>query len=220
MTARIAILISGRGSNMESLLKACAGEGFPAEVALVLSNRPKAKGLETAAGMGVPTDSLDHTEFDDREAFDAALSARLKEADIDYICLAGFMRLLGAEFIKDWQDKILNIHPSLLPAFKGLNTHERAIEQGVKLHGCTVHFVREDMDDGPIIGQAAVPVLPGDTAESLAARVLAAEHQLFPACLAMVASGQAGVRRDKVSLPQGTEPTGPGPLMNPAPVKL
>jgi len=217
MTARIAILISGRGSNMRALLEACAGDGFPASPALVLSNRPGAKGLEIARGMDVSAEALDHAAFDDREAFEEALDARLKEARVDFVCLAGFMRLLGESFVSEWRDQILNIHPSLLPAFRGLNTHERAIDAGVRIHGCTVHFVREDMDDGPIVGQAAVPVFEGDEPATLAARVLAAEHRLYPECVRLVAEGRASVRREKVVLELEDAAVSESPLIYPPP---
>lgn len=200
MTARIAILISGRGSNMAALIRACEDEHFPAEVALVVSDRPDAGGLNIAHRFNIPTQIVDSTGSKSKEAFESALDDKLKKAEIDLICLAGFMRLLSGQFTEEWRDLLVNIHPSLLPAFRGMNTHERALEVGVKLHGCTVHYVREEMDDGPIIGQAAVPVLPGDTPDTLAERVLAAEHLLYPACVRMVVEGRAPVRRDHVML--------------------
>jgi phosphoribosylglycinamide formyltransferase-1 len=192
--ARLAILISGRGSNMEAILQACAAPDYPAQAALVLSDRADAKGLETARAAGVTAEHITHPGPKGRAAFEAVLTARLKTAQTDLICLAGFMRMLSPAFVEEWRDLILNIHPSLLPAFPGLDTHRRALEAGVKLHGCSVHYVRAGMDDGPIVGQAAVPVLPGDSEDSLAARVLAAEHLLYPACIRMVVEGRAPVR--------------------------
>jgi len=192
---KLAILISGRGSNLKSLIEACAAENFPAEIALVISNRPAAAGLEIARGAGIKTSTIDHKLFgaDDagRVAFDSAVSDAIEEASAEYVCLAGFMRLLSPDFVTKWRGKLLNIHPSLLPAFKGLNVHERMIIAGIKIAGCTVHFVSTEMDAGPIVGQAAVPVLPGDDAEKLAARILAAEHRLYPACVKLVAERRA-----------------------------
>jgi len=186
---RIAVLVSGRGSNMTALIEACREPGFPATIALVLSNNPGAPGLRTAAEAGIPTLAIDHRPFGrDRDAHERAIDAVLEENDIGLVCLAGYMRLLTAAFTGRWQGRMLNIHPSLLPAFPGLHTHERALAAGVKLHGCTVHLVTEVMDEGPILGQAAVPVRSGDTAETLAARVLAQEHRLYPAALAALLS--------------------------------
>ncbi|GAB4232769.1 MAG: phosphoribosylglycinamide formyltransferase [Methyloligellaceae bacterium] len=197
---RVAVLISGRGSNMSALLEACRQPDYPAEVVTVISNRPDAAGLEKASGAGIETRVVDHTAFPSREAFEAELSAALKAADAELVCNAGFMRLLTAGFVEEWRDRQLNIHPSLLPAFKGLHTHERALEKGVRIAGCTVHFVRTEMDSGPIIAQAAVPVLPGDTPDTLAARVLKAEHRLYPLALKLVASGAARVENERVVL--------------------
>ncbi len=195
---RIGILISGRGSNMEALIEACRKPDYPAEIATVISNRPNAAGLQKAARAGLETAIVDHKKFSSREAFEADLDAALRDADVELICNAGFMRLLTEGFVEAWRDRQLNIHPSLLPAFKGLDTHERAIAAGVKLAGCTVHFVRTDMDSGPIVAQAAVPVLDGDTPDRLAARVLAAEHKLYPHALALVASGAAHIEGEWV----------------------
>jgi phosphoribosylglycinamide formyltransferase-1 len=186
---RIAVLVSGRGSNMTALIEACRQPGFPATIALVLSNNPDAPGLRTAAEAGIPALAIDHRPFGrDRDAHERAIDAVLEENGIGLVCLAGYMRLLTAPFTGRWQGRMLNIHPSLLPAFPGLHTHERALAAGVKLHGCTVHLVTEVMDEGPILGQAAVPVRSGDTAETLAARVLAQEHRLYPAALAALLS--------------------------------
>jgi phosphoribosylglycinamide formyltransferase-1 len=195
MTRRVraAILISGRGSNMESLLQAAQAADYPARPVVVVSNRPEAGGLTRAAAHGVATEAIDHRRFAGRPAFEAELDARLKAHDVELVCLAGFLRLLTAPFVEAWRDRIINIHPSLLPAFPGLDTHERALAAGVRFAGCTVHVVRPETDSGPIIAQAAVPVLPGDDADILAARVLGAEHRLYPAALALYASGRARV---------------------------
>ena len=175
---------------MRALIKAAQSPDYPAEIALVISNRPNAKGLEFAKENNIQTSVIDHKTFDTRDEFDQALDTALTEADIELICNAGFMRLLGKDFVEKWRNKQLNIHPSLLPAFKGLNTHERALASDVKIAGCTVHFVRFEMDEGPIIAQAAVPVLPEDTPDTLAKRILKAEHEIYPEALRKVASGQ------------------------------
>ena len=181
---RVGILISGRGSNMAALLDAARDPDYPADIALVLSNRPLAAGLARAAEAGVPAQAIDHRRFGaDRAAHEAAIDAALRQAGVEIVCLAGYMRLLTPFLVDAWQGRMLNIHPSLLPAFPGLHTHERALEAGVKLHGCTVHLVTQTMDDGPILAQAAVPVLPDDSADQLAARVLAQEHRLYPMAL-------------------------------------
>jgi phosphoribosylglycinamide formyltransferase 1 len=187
---RVAILISGRGSNMAALIEAATEPDFPAEIALVVSNRPDAKGLEFATAHGIATAIVDHRAFASREAFEAALQAKLAEARIDIVCLAGFLRMLTASFVEPWRGRMLNIHPSLLPEFKGLDTHARALDAGAKIHGCTVHFVVPELDSGPIILQARVPVVEGDDADSLAERVLAAEHRIYPAALKLVAEGK------------------------------
>jgi len=212
----VAILISGRGSNMMALAEACADPAFPARVALVLSNQPDAVGLSWAAERGLPTAVVHHRQFDSREAFDAALDARIRESGATLVCLAGFMRLLTPGFVERWGNRMLNIHPSLLPAFKGLHTHERVLDAGVKLHGCTVHLVRPEMDSGPIIGQAAVPVLEDDTPDTLAARVLEQEHQLYPLALRLVAEGRVRVSDWICHLtnagPSGDNLANPGPM--------
>jgi len=189
---RVAVLISGRGSNMASLIEAAKDDGYPAEIALVVSNRREAAGLGQARAQGITTAVIDHAQFGkDREAFERALQDVLTAHGIDLVCLAGFMRLLTPWFVGQWQGRMLNIHPALLPAFKGLHTHERALAAGAKTHGATVHFVSPEMDSGPIIAQAEVPVLPGDTPETLAARVLEAEHRIYPQALRQVAEGRA-----------------------------
>jgi len=191
---RTAILISGRGSNMTALIEAAYDPSYPAEIALVVSNRPDAAGLQRAAEAGIATAIVDHKTYGkDREAFERALQDVLLQHRIDIVCLAGFMRILTAWFVGQWPERMLNIHPALLPAFKGLDTHRRAIEAGVKEHGATVHFVVPEMDSGPIIAQGRVPVLDGDTEAALAARVLAVEHRIYPLALKLVASGRVRV---------------------------
>lgn len=187
---RVAALISGRGSNMQALVEAARAPDYPAEIALVVANRPDAAGLKWAADNGIATLALDHKIFPDRAAFDAHLNDALNNAQIDLVTLAGFMRILTPAFVAQWQDLMINVHPSLLPLFPGLNTHQRAIEAGVKIAGCTVHFVTAEMDVGPIIAQAAVPVEPDDTSDTLAARVLTAEHKIYPMALNWVAAGK------------------------------
>ena len=193
---RVAILISGRGSNMEVLIKACQQKDYPAKIVLVISNRPNAAGLDFARSHNIPTLALDHKLYANRSDFEADMNKALLKARTELVCNAGFMRLLTEEFVENWRDRQLNIHPSLLPSFKGLHTHERALQRGVKLAGCTVHFVRTKMDTGPIIAQSAVPVLAGDNVEALAARVLAAEHKLYPEALKLVAGGKVSVEGD------------------------
>ncbi|MCB1477749.1 MAG: phosphoribosylglycinamide formyltransferase [Rhodobiaceae bacterium] len=207
MTARTAILISGRGSNMSSLIAAAMEPDYPARIELVLSNRPDAAGLERARAAGIETAVVDHKAFDSREDFDAAMQAVLDEHKIELVCLAGFMRILTDGFIAHWSDRMINIHPSLLPSFKGLNTHKRVLDAGVRIAGCTVHVVRPEMDSGPIIGQAAVPVLPDDTEETLGARVLEAEHVLYPRALALYASGQGRVVSERIVFSGNTAST-------------
>ncbi|MFK8251687.1 phosphoribosylglycinamide formyltransferase [Ancylobacter terrae] len=197
---KVGVLISGRGSNMASLLKAAAAPDFPAEIALVISNRADAGGLATAAAAGVATQVIDHKAYPDRPSFDAALDAALDAAGVELVCLAGFMRLLTPRFTQDRYGRMINIHPSLLPLFKGLHTHERALAEGVRLHGCTVHFVTAEMDVGPIILQAAVPVLDDDTPETLGARVLAQEHVIYPAALRLVCEGRARIEDGRVRI--------------------
>jgi len=188
---RVAVLISGRGSNMASLIEAAQDPAYPAEIVLVVSNRPDAGGLERARAAGIATAVVDHKRHPDRVSFDAALDTTLREHAIEIVCLAGFMRILTPGFVESWAGRMLNIHPSLLPAFKGTDTHARALAAGVAKHGCTVHFVTPELDSGPIVAQAEVPVLPNDTEDTLAARVLAQEHLLYPRALALVASGEA-----------------------------
>jgi phosphoribosylglycinamide formyltransferase-1 len=196
---RVGVLISGRGSNLQALIEAGNTRGFPAEIVLVVSNVLNAQGLARAEAASIATRTIDHKSFASREAFDAALIEALEAARVELLCNAGFMRLHSERFVRHWWNRHLNIHPSLLPAFPGLNTHARVLDAGVKLSGCTVHFVRPEMDSGPIVAQAAVPVLPGDTEDSLAARVLALEHRLYPHALRLVASGAVRVEGEIVA---------------------
>jgi len=195
---RIVILISGRGSNMEAIVQACAAEGWPARVAAVISNRPDAAGLAFARERGIAAVAVDHKRFDDREAFDAELAAVIEGYEPDVLVLAGFMRILTDGFVQRFAGRMVNVHPSLLPAFPGLHTHRRAIESGCKLAGATVHFVTPALDHGPIIAQAAVPVLPGDTEASLSARVLAREHVMYPRAVRWLVQDQLRVDGDVV----------------------
>jgi phosphoribosylglycinamide formyltransferase-1 len=197
---RVGVLISGRGSNLQALIEAAREPTYPAELVQVVSNVPGAAGLDRAAAAGIPAGVVDHRDFAGRAPFEAALTDLLEQAEVELICMAGFMRIVTKGFVARWHDRLINIHPSLLPAFPGLDTHARALVAGVKLAGCTVHFVRAEVDHGPIIGQAAVAVLPGDTAEALAGRVLEAEHRLFPHCLRLVAEGQVRVAGEAAEL--------------------
>lgn len=213
---RVAILISGRGSNMAALLEAAADPAYPAEIVLVLSNRGDAAGLDHARARGIPTALVESRPFGrDRDAFEQAMEAELHGHGVTLIALAGFMRVLTEGFVARWRDRLVNIHPSLLPAFRGLDTHARALAAGVKLHGCTVHLVRPGVDDGPILAQAAVPVRPDDTEATLAARVLAEEHRLYPAALAWLAAGLVRVEGDIARI--AAEPA-QGALANPLPL--
>ena len=195
---RVAILISGRGSNMTALIEAARARDYPAEIVLVVSNRPDAQGLAVARAKGVATTVVDHTDFATREAFEAALEAKLAAAKVEIVCLAGFMRVLTRALVDRWRGRMLNIHPSLLPAFKGLDTHARALAAGVKTHGCSVHFVAHELDSGPIVMQATVPVLEGDDEEKLAARVLEEEHRIYPAALRLLAEDRLKIEGEQV----------------------
>jgi phosphoribosylglycinamide formyltransferase-1 len=195
MKPRVAVLISGRGSNMEALIKAAQAPGYPAEIVLVLSNKPDAAGLEIARGLGVTAEAVPAKPFGkNREAHERAIDARLRAAGVEIVCLAGYMRLLTPFLVGRWAGRMLNIHPSLLPAYPGLDTHARALAAGEQKHGCTVHLVTEGMDEGPILAQASVAIVPGDTENALAARVLEQEHKLYPAALAALA--------EKIHLPE------------------
>ena len=190
---KTAVLISGRGSNLAALISAAKADRYPAEIALVVADNPEASGLAHAREAGLVSAVVDSHRFETKAAFEAQVGAKLRDTGIELICLAGFMRLLTPELVEAWRDRMLNIHPSLLPLFPGLRTHERALAAGVRVHGATVHFVRPEMDTGPIVAQGVVPVLPGDTTEILAARVLALEHRLYPLALKLVAGGRAKV---------------------------
>ncbi|MGK2286055.1 phosphoribosylglycinamide formyltransferase [Pedomonas sp. V897] len=212
---RIGVLISGRGSNFKALLDATQQPGYPAEIVCVISNKGQAAGLDYARAAGIPAIVISHTGFASREAFDITVDDQLRRHEVDIVCLAGFMRVLSAEFINRWPDRILNIHPSLLPAFRGLHTHERTIEAGCKIAGCTVHIVRPELDEGPIIAQAAVPVLEGDTPGTLAARILEQEHRIYPEAVRLIAEGRVEIE-GMIARIRDAKPTAQ-PLVNPAP---
>ena len=190
---KVAVLISGRGSNLQALIDAADGSDWSAEIVLVLSNVAGAQGLERAQKAAIPTAVIDHRDYRDRETFDAAMTAAIEAAGADLICLAGFMRLLSTPFIDRWRDRLINIHPSRLPDYKGLNVYQRVLDAGEKITGCTVHFVRPEMDTGPIVIQASVPVHDGDDAGTLAARVLEQEHQIYPQAVRLIAQGRVTV---------------------------
>jgi phosphoribosylglycinamide formyltransferase 1 len=194
---RVAVLISGRGSNMAALIEAAKAKDYPAEIVLVVSNRPEAGGLLVARAAGIATETVDHTKFSgDRNRFEHEIQSLLEKYRIEIICLAGFMRLLTADFLERWQWRILNIHPALLPDFKGLDTHKRVIDAGVKVHGATVHFVVPELDSGPVIAQGAINVRPGDSEEALAVRVLKVEHRIYPLALKLVAEGRVQIKNN------------------------
>jgi len=197
---KVAALISGRGSNLQALIDGCADGTIPAEIVLVISNNPDAAGLARARQAGIPTQVIDHRRFRDRAAFDAALDTALKASGAALICLAGFMRLLTRDFVETWRDRMINIHPSLLPAFPGLDTHARAIAGGHRFAGCTVHFVRFETDTGPIVVQARVPVRPDDTPETLASRVLEVEHKAYPLALRLLAEGRVRIEGERATV--------------------
>jgi phosphoribosylglycinamide formyltransferase 1 len=201
---KVGVLISGRGTNLQALIDACAEPGFPAEIGLVIANRADAAGLQRAAAAKIATKIIPHGNYRNREAFDAALTAALENAGIELVCLAGFMRLLTAGFVAHWRDRLINIHPSLLPSFPGLHTHERVLAEGVRFTGCTVHFVRPEMDKGPIIVQATVPVLPDDDSNKLAARVLEAEHRAYRLALNLLGQGRVTVVGERVAIKGAT----------------
>jgi phosphoribosylglycinamide formyltransferase-1 len=212
--ARTAVLISGRGSNLAALVAAARDPYYPARITLVAADNPHAGGLAFARDNAIATAIVERERFGSRADFEAELDAGLRAAGIELVCLAGFMRILSRDFVERWRDRMLNIHPSLLPLFPGLDTHARALEAGVRLHGATVHFVRPKMDSGPIIVQGAVPVLPADTADTLAARVLKLEHRLYPLALRLVAGGQARVDGERVRI-AGREGDADAALLSP-----
>lgn len=197
---KLGVLISGRGSNLQALIDATADPAFPAEITVVISNIADVQGLQRAAEAGIETCVIDHKAHDGRAAFESALTEALEAHQVHLVCLAGFMRLLTKGFVDHWRDRIINIHPSLLPAFKGLNTHERVLDYGVKFTGCTVHFVRAEMDEGPIIVQGVVPVISSDTPDRLATRVLQVEHRIYPLAVRLVAEGRARVVGNAVNI--------------------
>lgn len=210
---RVGVLISGRGSNMQALVEAARADDYPAEIAVVISNRSDAAGLDWARENGIATAAISHKSFPDRSSFDARIHAELEAAGVEFVALAGFMRILTAPFVALWQGRMINMHPSLLPLFPGLNTHDRAIAAGMKLAGCTVHFVTAEMDVGPIIAQAAVPILPSDTPDSLAARTLIAEHLIYPRSLAWVVNGSLTFETASTAAYGSRNPS--GQLINP-----
>jgi phosphoribosylglycinamide formyltransferase-1 len=213
---KVAVLISGRGSNLQALIDAFGPQvtDSPVKLALVLSNKPDAPGLERAAKGGLKTEIVDHKAFQNRDDFDVAMDREIRAAGAEFVVLAGFMRLLTPQFVTAWKDKLVNIHPALLPAFPGLDTHKRALAAGVRVHGATVHFLRQETDTGPIIAQAAVPVLPGDDEAALAARVLHAEHRLYPLALRLIAEGKVRVEGERAIVADA--PFADGVLFNPA----
>jgi phosphoribosylglycinamide formyltransferase-1 len=224
---KLAVLISGSGTNLQALIDACAEADYPATISLIISNTKNSGGLARAERANIPSLVIRHTDFAERSAFDDALTAALKAANVDLICLAGFMRVLGQPFVERWRDRVINIHPALLPAFKGLHTHRRALEAGVRIAGCTVHYVRAEVDVGPIIAQAAVAVLPGDNEESLGQRVLKQEHRLYPLAVELIARGQVRIEGGNAHLEgaclegaclEGAWAKEDGALINPRPV--
>ncbi len=194
---KLGVLISGRGSNLKALIDASAAPDYPAEVALVISNKVDASGLNHARRADIPVVAFDWKEFESRAAFEDVVDRHLREAGVELICLAGYMLLLSTDFVRRWEGRLINIHPSLLPLFKGLEPHQQALQAGVRVSGCTVHYVVPEMDSGPIIGQRAVPVLPGDAAATLGSRILEAEHRLYPECVRMIAEGHVRMENGK-----------------------
>ena len=213
--ARVGILISGRGSNLQALIDSCGSADYPAEIVCVISNIAGAEGLARAKRAGIATHVVPHTAHASRDAFDSAMHEVLCSSEVDFVCLAGFMRILSDAFVQMWRGRLVNIHPSLLPAFKGLDVHARVVASGARLSGCTVHFVVPELDSGPIIAQAAVPVRPGDTPETLASRTLAAEHRLYPLALRLLAEGRVMLEGERVQYHDVHEAT--GELFSPRP---
>jgi phosphoribosylglycinamide formyltransferase-1 len=205
---KLCVLISGRGSNLQSLIDACAKDDYPAQIALVISNIGGAHGLERAKAAGILTSVVSHKDFSSRDSFSDSMTEAIMPFDVDLICLAGFMRILSDKFVDHWQDRLINIHPSLLPSFKGLDVQQRAIDSGVRFSGCTVHFVRRDMDTGPIIVQAAVPVLDHDDENTLAARILKQEHKIYPLAVKLIAQGRTTIKNERVLIDSGIAPDG------------
>jgi phosphoribosylglycinamide formyltransferase-1 len=205
---KLCVLISGRGSNLQSLIDACAKDDYPAQIALVISNIGGAHGLERAKAAGILTSVVSHKDFSSRDNFSDSMTEAIMPFDVDLICLAGFMRILSDKFVDHWQDRLINIHPSLLPSFKGLDVQQRTIDSGVRFSGCTVHFVRRDMDTGPIIVQAAVPVLDHDDENTLAARILKQEHKIYPLAVKLIAQGRTTIKNERVLINGGIAPDG------------
>ena len=197
---KLAVLISGRGSNLQALMAACADPAYPAEIVLVVSNRAEAMGIERAANANLPTLVINHQNFANRVDFDRKMTTSMADAGVELVCLAGFMRLLSEEFVNYWRDRLINIHPSLLPAFKGLNVQARAIAAGAKFSGCTVHYVRQEMDEGPIICQAVVPIYQDDDTNALTARILTQEHLIYPQAVRWIAEKRVSINNEKVEL--------------------
>jgi phosphoribosylglycinamide formyltransferase 1 len=218
---KVAVLISGRGSNLQALIDAFGPKvaDSPVKIALVLSNRPDALGLERAAEAGLKTEIVDHKAFQSREDFDVAMDREIRAAGAEFVVLAGFMRLLTPQFVTAWKDKLINIHPALLPSFPGLNTHKRALEAGARFHGATVHFVRHETDSGPIVAQSLVAVRPDDTEESLSARVLETEHRLYPLALRLIAQGHVRVEGERAII-SGQTRYPKDALLNPMPLTV
>jgi formyltetrahydrofolate-dependent phosphoribosylglycinamide formyltransferase len=210
---RTAVLISGRGTNLQALIDAAADPAFPAEIVLVFSNNADAAGLVRAEKSGIATKAISHRDHKDRESFDAAMDSVLHQSEIEIVCLAGFMRILSDNFVRSWEGRLINIHPSLLPAFKGLDVHRRVLDAGVRISGCTAHFVVPELDSGPVIAQAALPVLVGDDEEALAARTLAAEHRVYPLALGLLAGGRVKLENGRAVF--ADSPANTGVLINP-----
>lgn len=206
----IGVLISGRGSNLQALIDAAQKPGYPARIVCVIANNADAAGLDHARAAKIPAHVIDHRAFACKEDFEKDITEKLEEHGVHLVCLAGFMRILSPWFVEHWRDRLINIHPSLLPAFPGLDTHRRAIAEGVKFAGCTVHFVRADVDHGPIILQESVPVMPGDIEETLAARVLVAEHRIYPEAVRLIAENRVNICDEKVFIAGGSAPSGTG----------
>ncbi|MFC4348251.1 phosphoribosylglycinamide formyltransferase [Kordiimonas lipolytica] len=196
---RLGVMISGSGTNLQALIDACSGPDYPAEIMVVISNRPGVRGLERAEQAGLKAVTIDHKAYEDKETFEDALHDCLSEHNVELVCLAGFMRLLTSGFVNRWRDRMINIHPSLLPSYKGLHTHARALEDGVRFAGCTIHYVRPEMDNGPIIMQAAIPIDADETEESLIAKTLTYEHKMYPAAVKLIAQGKVRVAGNKVA---------------------
>lgn len=203
---KLCVFISGRGSNLQSLIEACADDSYPAKIALVISNIAGVQGLERAVAAGIKTSVINSKDFNSLNSLDTSIIELIRSFNVDLICLAGYMRILSDKFVDHWQDRIINIHPSLLPSFKGLYVQQRAIDAGVRFSGCTVHYVRRDMDTGPIIIQSVVPVLNNDNANTLAKRILKQEHKIYPLAVKLIANGRATIKNERVLIDGATNP--------------